>query len=85
MLWRLLFLGLIIWLAVYFLKRHINKNSSQRSDLENAVNNNDKSSKDPNNIQDMVQCNTCKVHLPRSEAFLVTDSFYCCQAHIQQK
>ena len=88
--WRLFFLGLMIWLAVYFFKRHINKDRNpdrnQRSDLENAANNdNNKHSKDTKNIEDMVQCTTCKVHLPRSEAFLVTDNFYCCQAHIQQK
>jgi len=86
MLWRLFFLGLMIWLAFYFFKRHIIKNRSQRSDSENGLNQeNSESSKNQKNIEDMVQCATCKVHLPRSEAFLVTDSFYCCQAHIQQK
>ncbi|MDO9389210.1 MAG: PP0621 family protein [Methylotenera sp.] len=32
--------------------------------------------------ENMVQCATCKVHLPRSEAFLVNSNFYCSKAHI---
>ena len=36
-------------------------------------------------IEDMVQCATCAVHLPRSEAFLVGGIFYCSQSHIKRK
>jgi hypothetical protein len=36
-------------------------------------------------IENMVQCATCRVHLPRSEAFMVNGSFYCSQAHIENK
>ncbi len=35
-------------------------------------------------IEDMVQCATCAVHLPRSEAFLVGGIFYCSQSHIKK-
>jgi hypothetical protein len=81
--WRLVFLGLIIWLVVYFFKRHIGKVGSQKSGTATTESSdNIKNSKETEN---MVKCATCEVHLPRSEAFLVADNFYCCQAHIQKK
>jgi hypothetical protein len=81
--WRLIFLGLIIWLAVYFFKRYFSKVDSQKSGTEiNEINDDSKSSQ---GIEDMVQCATCHVHLPRSEAFLVAGNFYCSHAHIPKK
>jgi hypothetical protein len=74
---------LIICLVVYFFKKHSGKASNKNSSSANtASSDNAESSKE---IEDMVQCTTCQVHLPRSEAFLVADNFYCCQAHIQKK
>jgi len=35
------------------------------------------------NIENMVECDQCHVHLPRSEAFLVEGKFYCSKAHIK--
>ncbi|MFM2435770.1 MAG: hypothetical protein RL063_1751 [Pseudomonadota bacterium] len=73
--WRLIFLGLIIGLGIYFFKRILNQTGSStvvpESNLDKA--------------EDMVQCVTCAVHLPRSEAFLVKGKFYCCQTHINNK
>lgn len=66
-------LGLIIWLAVYILKRVLNQSNSQSPSTPASS---------ENEAENMVQCTTCKVHLPRSEAFLVDSNFYCCKAHI---
>jgi uncharacterized protein len=73
---RLIFIGLIIWLVIYVLKRSLHKPNA-------AKNEEDKS--DKSNIEDMVQCDHCAVHLPRSEAFLVDGKIYCSKAHIQKK
>jgi uncharacterized membrane protein AbrB (regulator of aidB expression) len=80
---RLIFVVLIICLVVYFFKQRSGKTSNKNSSPANtASSDNVESSKE---AEDMVQCTTCQVHLPRSEAFLVADNFYCCQAHIQKK
>ncbi|MDZ7655866.1 MAG: PP0621 family protein [Sulfurimicrobium sp.] len=31
--------------------------------------------------EDMVRCVQCGVHLPRSEALLSRDEFFCCEEH----
>lgn len=74
--WKLIFLGLIIWFAIYIFKRVVyptNINQSGRTQAPES------------SIEDMVQCATCRVHLPRSEAFLVSGNFYCSKAHIANK
>lgn len=85
--WRLIFLGLIVWLAVYIFKRHVSQSGSQpdkrKSSEEKAAG--DDSIESGEKIENMVQCAACEVHLPRSEAFLVDGNFYCCKAHIQNK
>lgn len=75
--WRLIFIGFIIWLVIYIFKRNANQHRTTKSS--------DKKVNTPENIEDMVQCTNCAVHLPRSEAFLVNGNFYCSRAHIQQK
>ncbi|MDP3744365.1 MAG: PP0621 family protein [Methylotenera sp.] len=70
---KLILLGLVIWLAIYVLKRVVNQSNSQPSNTPKP---------DDSEAENMVQCATCKVHLPRSEAFLVNSNFYCCKAHI---
>jgi len=76
--WKLIFLGLIIWLTVYILKRTIGPAAKPLEHTDGP-----ESGKEP--IENMVQCSTCHVHLPRSEAFLVNGNFYCSQAHIEHK
>jgi Na+-transporting methylmalonyl-CoA/oxaloacetate decarboxylase gamma subunit len=79
--WKLIFLGLLIWLIVYLIKRtfsHAAKNPEHPNAAEDK-----KEAQQP--IENMVQCATCRVHLPRSEAFMVNGSFYCSQAHIENK
>jgi uncharacterized protein len=74
--WRLIFLGVIIYLLILAFKRN-------KAD----TNNDDKNIKKDTpvkeqEIENMVQCASCAVHLPRSEAFLVNGEFYCSKAHI---
>lgn len=75
--WRLVFLGLIIWLVIYLVKRNMRPFNTTQPNTEKTA--------DKENIQNMVQCAACAVHLPRSEALLVNDNFYCCKAHIPKK
>ena len=72
--WRLIFLGLIIGLAYYFVKRSFQQ-SVGATQADNAK----------ENVESMVKCDSCGVHLPKSEAFLVNQKFYCCQEHISAK
>jgi len=85
--WRLFFLGLIVWLAIYFLKQYIanidsKKTNKTETETETASHDNIENSQ---TAEDMVQCATCKVHLPRSEAYLVANNFYCSKTHIKNK
>lgn len=75
---KFILLGLVIWLAIYVLKRVVNQSNSQPS---NTPAPSDTEAENPES-ENMVQCATCKVHLPRSEAFLVNSNFYCSKAHI---
>lgn len=70
---KFILLGLVIWLAIYVLKRVVNQSNSQPSKTP---------APSDTEAENMVQCATCKVHLPRSEAFLVNSNFYCSKAHI---
>jgi cytochrome c553 len=78
--WKLIFLGLIVWLLVYILKRAIQPTANRQS---NDTADNSKPTGEP--VENMVQCANCHVHLPRSEAFLVDGNFYCSKAHIENK
>jgi uncharacterized membrane-anchored protein YhcB (DUF1043 family) len=75
--WKLILMGLIVWLAVYIFKRHISEKVNQL----NQQKINEKNTKNNDNIEKMVKCTTCAVHFPRSEAFLLERKFYCCKAH----
>ncbi|MES2012786.1 MAG: PP0621 family protein [Pseudomonadota bacterium] len=81
MMWKLIFLGLIIWFAILFLKRVMNQSSSSH---QNKSSNRSPSDESGSETEDMVQCATCAVHLPRSEAFMINGSFYCSKAHIKK-
>ena len=74
--WRLIFLVVIAYLIVMAFKR--SQYSSKNDDKESKKN----APSNEQEIEDMVQCTLCKVHLPRSEAFLVNGDFYCSKSHI---
>lgn len=78
--WKLIFLILIIWLAIYMIKRIIKATAGHDRANSADIRNNK-----PEPVENMVQCATCHVHLPRSEAYLVNGEFYCSQAHITSK
>jgi uncharacterized protein len=81
--WRLIFIGLIVWFGIYIFKRSIGQSNPTTTKQDQSAN--DENIKSAEKIEDMVQCATCAVHLPRSEAFMVGGRFYCSQAHIQRK
>ena len=74
--WRLIFLGIIIYLLIVAFKR---SNAGAKNNDKNAKK--DAPAKEQE-IENMVQCASCAVHLPRSEAFLVNGDFYCSKAHL---
>ncbi|MDI1309190.1 MAG: PP0621 family protein [Methylotenera sp.] len=78
--WRLIFLGLIIYLLIVIYKRSkANTNNDKNNNKETSAK---EQEKENNEIENMVQCASCSVHLPRSEAFLVNGEFYCSKTHI---
>ncbi len=74
--WRFIFLGLIIWLGIYIFKQASRNSEGTQANSQQTQ---------ESETENMVQCATCNVHTPRSEAFLVDSSFYCCKAHIPNK
>lgn len=68
---------------IYFFKEYIAKVNSKETNGNEATNH--KNVEDSDKAEDMVQCTTCQVHLPRSEAFLVANEFFCSKAHIKNK
>ncbi|MDI1297567.1 PP0621 family protein [Methylotenera sp.] len=74
--WRLIFFGIIIYLLIVAYKR---SSAGAKNDDKNMKK--DSPAKEPE-IENMVQCASCAVHLPRSEAFMVNSDFYCSKAHI---
>lgn len=77
--WKLIFWGIIIWIVIQLLKRGLKINKNQAP----MPNNEDEANIDSASFENMVQCEQCQVHLPRSEAFLVNGKFYCSKAHIK--
>ncbi|MCW8900676.1 MAG: DUF2500 domain-containing protein [Gammaproteobacteria bacterium] len=70
---RLIVIALIIYLLIQIFKRWAaNKNSSSSSEQHQ-------------NSTAMVQCKTCKLHIPENEALKKDGEFYCSQAHLDGK
>lgn len=87
MMWKLIFIGIFIWLAIQIFKRATSQSDASRTQKQDHAGSTTQA-KDAAHTEDtenMVQCATCAVHLPRSEAFLVNSHFYCCQAHIKHQ
>ena len=69
---RLIVIALIIYLLIQIFKRWAaNKNSSSSEQQQNST--------------VMVQCKTCKLHIPENEALEKDGDFYCSQAHLEGK
>ena len=69
---RLIVIALIIYLLIQIFKRW-------------AANKNSSSSEQRLNSTVMVQCKTCKLHIPENEALQKDGDFYCSQAHLEGK
>lgn len=69
---RLIVIALIIYLLIQIFKRW-------------AANKNTSSSEQQQNSTVMVQCKTCKLHIPENEALQKDGDFYCSQAHLDGK
>lgn len=68
---KLLLLVVIVWLVYSLLKKYSRSVAGDEGSEPSA-------SASP---EDMVRCAHCGVHLPRSEAILSHDEFFCCEAH----
>jgi hypothetical protein len=73
--WRLIFLGLLIWLIIHFV-RHYLRQQQNKTEAE---------PKTQERPEAMVKCEVCAIHLPRSEAYQYDNHFYCSQAHLPKK
>jgi formylmethanofuran dehydrogenase subunit E len=72
--WKLIFWAIVIGLVIQAIKRNLNAKANRTAENNKAA---------EASIENMVECDQCHVHLPRSEAFLVEGKFYCSQAHIK--
>ena len=69
---RIIVIALIIYLLIQIFKRwSANKasNASQQKD----------------ELKQMVKCDVCQLHIPRSEAFQREEKYYCSQNHYDGK
>ena len=69
MIFRLLLLFLIIWFLFWILKKQFSASSSVKT--------NDK----PEKVEDMIACDYCGTHVPKSLGVQQDDKFYCSQEH----
>lgn len=69
-LFRLILLGLVIWLLFRLYQRFIKGRSSQKQGTRQIDG-------------DMVRCKHCGIHIPESEAIKNGDHHYCSRAHLE--
>jgi uncharacterized protein len=66
---KIFLLAIAVWLVITVLKRYVKNLQAPTESPENLKS------------VDMVQCAHCGVHLPTSDSFLVSNKYYCCEAH----
>lgn len=66
---RILTIAFLIWLAIYFVKRLINSSSQIRRPHK------------PREIENMVACHKCGLHVPQEEAIESKGRYYCSESH----
>lgn len=71
---RFLTLLLIVWLIYALVKRYLNKSAKQKRTEQ-------KSSTD--DIERIVKCEKCSVHIPVKEAIEHKGRYYCSKEHLQ--
>lgn len=67
---RLLIIVAIIWLAYRMYQNWLTSKASVHKQQKNKP-----------DIENMVQCSTCGVHIPEQEALKQNQQFFCCEAH----
>jgi len=65
---KILLLAIAIWLVITILKQY--RQSIEKKDTETKP-----------LPEDMVQCISCGVHLPKSDSLLINNEYYCCESH----
>jgi len=66
---RLIILGLLIWLGFRLYKRFFAKKSVASDNKARIADN-------------MVRCKHCGIHVPENEALRKGEDFYCCKNHL---
>jgi uncharacterized protein len=69
---RFIIIALIVYLLIQIFKRW-------------AANKNPPSSEQQDSSTVMVQCKTCKLHVPENEALEKNGEYYCSQEHLEEK
>jgi uncharacterized protein len=65
---KILFLTIAAWLIITIIKRY------QRSVSDTA-------NPKPPDVEEMIRCVKCGIHLPKSDGIIVDQQYYCCEAH----
>lgn len=68
MLGKLLLLALAVWVILLLLKQYTRSSHKPRPSAKPEP-------------QDMVSCQACGVHLPKTESILKKGAYYCCKEH----
>lgn len=68
--------------AVFWLWRH--GRAAEKRDAASARSDRSRSAAKEAEITEMVACDVCQVHLPRSEALIGSRGIYCSDAHRRQ-
>lgn len=71
---RLLTLLLIVWLIYALVKRYLSKTGSAKRNEQKSGS---------NDIEKIVRCDKCSVHIPLKEAIEHKGRYYCSKEHLQ--
>lgn len=65
---KILFISIAAWLIITIIK-HYKRNIQTQQKSQQA------------DVEDMISCADCGVHLPKSDSIIVNQQYYCCEAH----
>ena len=71
MIFRILLLFLIVWFLFWIIRKQITDNSAQKPKLSTRQS------------EDMIACDYCGTHVPRSLIVEAGEKKYCCQEHAE--
>ncbi len=66
---KIILLAIGVWLIITIIKRYNKSLQAPQAKPQN---------------EDMVRCQHCGVHLPKSESLLVNQQYFCCEEHSKQ-